>query len=146
MAGRVGPVVGGTLSLHALIEEHSEALEYELIVHGLRLRWLGSEGFNWRDLLVVVRHSPEQSALFRAVHGVEESEWSLTNHLLAGLADSAAWLVWSKTEDASKKRNRPKPIPRPGVEDDSKKKIGRSVLPASEMLDWLGWDSTPQAN
>ena len=146
MARGIGAHVGGTWSLLALIEEHSEALEYELITHGLRLRWLGSKRLNWRDLLVIVRHSPESSALFRSVHGVEESEWSLTNHLLAGLADSAAWLVWSKTEDASKKRNRPKPIPRPGVTDDSKKKIGSSVLPANEMMDWLGWDSTPQAN
>jgi hypothetical protein len=74
------------------------------------------------------------------VHGVEQSEWSLTNHLLAGLADSAAWLVWSKTEDATKKRNRPKPIPRPGVEDDSKKQIGSGSLPIDEMKMWLGGD------
>ena len=140
MAGRVGPVVGGTLSLRALIEEHSEAVEYELITHGLRLRWLGSDGFNWRDLLVIVRHSPSSSALFRSIHGQEESEWTLGNHLLAGIADSAAWLVWSKTEDASKKRNRPKPIPRPGVTDESKKKIGSSTLPIDAMREWLGGD------
>jgi hypothetical protein len=112
------------------------------------LRRLGSEDFNWRDLLVIVRHSPESSALFRSVHGVEQSEWSLTNHLLARVGDTLDLLWWAKTEDATKKppRNRPKPIPRPGVEDESTKKIGRSVLPAAEMMDWLGWDSTPQAN
>ena len=140
MAGRVGNHTGGTRSLLALIEEHSEAVEYELITHGLRLRWLGSEGFNWRDLLVLVKHSPESSALFRSVHGAEQSEWTLTNHLLAAVADSAAWLVWSKTEDASRKRNRPKPIQRPGITDDSKKQIGSGTLEIEAMKNWLGGD------
>lgn len=145
MAGRVGPVAGGTLSLHALLREHGEAIEYELINHGLRLRWLGSKRFNWRDLLVIVRNSPAGSALFKSLHGVEESEWSLANHLLAGMGDSLAWLVWSKTEDAAKKKNRPKPIPRPGVEDNSKKRIGSSALPMDAMIDWLGGDFVLQA-
>lgn len=37
--------------------------------------------------------------------------------LLAEIADSMNFLAWTKTKDAGKKnpRNRPKPIPRPGV-------------------------------
>lgn len=89
---------------------------------------------------MIVRQSPESSALFRSVHGAEDSQWNLTNHLLAAAADSLAWLVWAKTEDAARKRNRPKPIPRPGVVDDSKKRIGSSVLPIEAMKNWLGGD------
>lgn len=140
MAGRIGNLAGGTRSLLALIEEHSEAVEYELITHGLRLRWLGSEGFNWRDLLVIVRHSPESSALFRAIHGAESSAWDLKAHLLANMADTLNLLWWAKTEDATRKKNRPKPIPRPGVEDDSTKQIGSGSLPIEEMKAWLGGD------
>ena len=141
MAGSVGPFTGGTRSLLALIEEHAEAVEYVLITHGLRLRDVGTRRFNWRDLLVIVKQSPASSALYRAVHGQEESEWTLTNHLLAGMGDSLAWLVWAKTEDAAKKRNKPKPIPRPGVRDESKKQIGGGTLPADEMMRWLGWEA-----
>lgn len=140
MAGRVGNHAGGTRSLLALIEEHSEALEYQLITHGLRLRWLGSERLNWRDLLVIVKHSPESSALFRSVHGAEQAEWTLTNHLLAGMTDVLRWLQWAKTEDAARKKNRPRPIPRPGIEDDSVKQIGRGSLAIEDMKNWLGGD------
>lgn len=100
-----------------------------------------SELLTWGDLLAIVRHLPESSALQRAVNGPDAAEWSVTNHLLANVADSAAWLVWSKTSDASRKppRNQPKPIPRPGVEDTSKKQIGSDALPAAEMAAWLGW-------
>ena len=99
-----------------------------------------SELLTWGDLLAIVRHLPATSALQRAIHG-DEVEWNTTNQLLANVADSAAWLVWSKTSDASRKppRNQPKPIPRPGVEDTSKKQIGSDALPAAEMAAWLGW-------
>lgn len=100
-----------------------------------------SELLSWGDLLAIVKHLPAASALQRAVHG-DDAEWSLTNHLLAGLSDTASWLAWSKTADASKKppRNQPKPLPRPGVEDPNKKQIGSGSLPAAEMAVWLGWE------
>lgn len=141
MAGSIGHYLGGSRSLLALIWEHGEAVEYVLITHGLRLRDVGSTRFTWRDLLVIVKQSPASSALYRAVHGQEESEWTLQNHLLAGIGDSLAWLVWAKTEDAARKRNRPRPIPRPGIQDDSKKQIGSGTLPADEMVRWLGWEA-----
>lgn len=106
----------------------------------MRLRDAGTPEFTWRDLLDVVQHLPDSSAVYRAVHGDEEAEWGLLEHLVAGAADSLAWLVWAKTEDAAKKRNRPKPIPRPGFEDESVKKIGKSALPVGEMVEWLGGD------
>lgn len=111
----------------------------------MRLRWLESDALSWRDLWVIVRNLPQSSALHRSVNGVEESVWTLTDYLLADIADTAAWLAWTKTKDAEKGRNRPKPRPRPGVVDESKKQIGAGSLPVDQMLDWLGWDSA-QAN
>lgn len=54
-----------------------------------------------------------ESALVRALH--PESVWGDSEHMLAAIADSVRWLVWSKTRDGEKNRNRPKPLPRPGA-------------------------------
>ena len=72
--------------------------------------------------------------------GPEESPWTLGNHLLADVADTLHLLWWAKTEDAARRRNRPKPIPRPGITDDSKKQIGAGSLPVEAMREWLGGD------
>lgn len=90
----------------------------------------------------MVKNLPRRSAWFKSIHGEEESEWDLLEHLIAGLSDDVKWLAWTKTEDAAKKppRNRPKLISRPGVVDDSKKRIGKGSLPADQMAVWLGGD------
>jgi hypothetical protein len=139
---RVGGAVGKLIGLAALIDEHDEAIEFDLLRLGYRLRWLDSptQDFTWRDLWVLVRNLGPDSATHVAVNGREESEWTLANHLLAMIAENTSLAIWMKTTDAQKKppRNRPKPIFRPGVEDDSKQKIGKDTLPAADMISWLG--------
>lgn len=66
MAGRLADQHGGIAGLVELIEQHSEAVEYDLITHGLRLRDLGTT-FTWRDLLVIMKRQPRGSALSREV-------------------------------------------------------------------------------
>lgn len=68
-----------------------------------------------------MKHSPVESALVRA-REPERSRWGVAEYLLAVIADSLRWLVWAKTKDAKRGRNRPKPVPRPG---DSQKAQGR---------------------
>lgn len=139
---RVCGAAGKLIGLAALIDEHDEAIEFDLLSLGYRLRWLDSPArdFNWRDLWVLVRNLGPDSATHVAVNGREESEWTLANHLLAMIAENTSLAIWMKTADAQKKppRNRPKPIFRPGVEDDSKQKIGKDTLPAADMISWLG--------
>lgn len=107
----------------------------------MRLRWVGSPDFEWVDLLDVVTNLPKTSAIYRAVHGQEEAEWGLLEHLMAGVLDNTGWLVWSKTKDASKTGAKPpKPTPRPGVVDDSTQRIGKDALPIESMKSWLGGD------
>lgn len=106
---------------------------------GLRLDWLASEELSWRDLLVIVRQAPQSSAVARAVEP-EQSTWGLSEQLLALVADYLAWLQWAQTEDGSKNRNRPKPIPRPGVEsDDEVRKFGSDPVALNALDDFLGW-------
>lgn len=45
----------------------------------------------------------------------DEAGWTLTNMLLATIADVLRWLQWSKTKDGHKNLNAPDPIKRPGV-------------------------------
>lgn len=124
-----------------MIEEHGDAVEYDLIALGLRLRDLGSAAFNWRDLWVVVKHAPSSSALTLSVDGTETIEWDLTRQLLADVADTLHLLWWAKTTDgqANPPRNQPEPIPRPGVEDDTKR-IGDEPMDFDEMRAWLDGD------
>lgn len=63
--------------------------------------------------------SPEDLAAASAEADVADSvshgPWSLSDQLLASVADSLAVLVWAKGDE--KKRGKPpKPIPRPGVD------------------------------
>lgn len=108
-----------------------------MITLGLRLRELGTERLSWRDLkIILTRMPPDRSALSAERHP-EDAPWSLSEHLLAESVDSLRMLLWAKTKDGQKNRNRPKPIERPGRRPE---KLGKAPLPVDEMCDWLGWD------
>jgi len=62
----------------------------------------------------------------------ERRGWTLTNQLLAVIADCLRWLQWAKTEDGSKGYNMPEPIERPGVKSRGRK-IGGKGLPRSKF-------------
>lgn len=89
---------------------------------------------------MLVRNFGPETATHVAVNGREESEWTLANHLLALIAENTSLAIWMKTADAQKKppKNRPKPIYRPGVEDNSTKTIGGDTLVIEDMIAFLG--------
>ena len=137
MAGGFERDGGGIFWLLDLIEEHSEAVEYDLITHGLRLRHLGTEALMWRDLMVIVRMQPRTSALMR-IQNPETAEWGLSEQLLAEVADMMHVRVWQSGK--ARKSDQPKPIPRPGVETGQKTVHKHDILPVTEMASWLGDD------
>jgi len=104
---------------------------------GLRLRQLGSEFLSWRDLLVIVQHSGHGAALQASMHP-DAAPWGLSEHLLAVIADAVIAGNWMQSKDGQKNKNRPKQIPRPGVEPD-KKKFGGKAESIDTIRDWLGW-------
>lgn len=81
------------------------------------------------------------SAVFRSIN--PDWQWTLEAHLAAVAADGVRWLVWSKTKDASRKppRNQPKPIPRPGMEQEKPQAQNRfeevEGLPRDEFMEWM---------
>jgi len=83
---------------------------------------------------VIVRHLPRSSALVREIEG-EDSPWGLTEQLLAAAVDALNGANWQR--GGGKRKDKPKPIPRPGVEKD--KRFGKEAVSMEEMADWLGW-------
>lgn len=115
----------GILGLLDYCDEHREAISADLIRLGLRFRNVGTPDFEWCDLraIILTLARDRSSALFRELYP-DYVEWDLGAHLAADAVDLLHLLVWFKTKDGSKGRNRPKPYPRPGVEDvDSSKKV-----------------------
>ncbi|WP_431953980.1 DUF5361 domain-containing protein [Nocardia lijiangensis] len=136
MARALGAEPGGILGLDALVQEHGEAIEYDLIGLGLRLRLLGTEALTWADLKAIVRHLPLESALLRVMYP-DAHQWQVGQHLLAEVADSLRWLMWAKTDDGRRGRNRPDLIPRPGVKS-RREKVG-TATELGQMNEFLGW-------
>jgi len=73
---------------------------------------VGSERLTWRDLYVIVRQSPPDSALHRSVVGPDHI-WDLQGHLLAGIYDVLSVANWQRGGDEHAKK--PERLPRPGV-------------------------------
>lgn len=120
------------LSLVRLSREHSEALEFDLIKLGLRLRDAGSLEFNWRDLWVVCRRLGRDSELYKSMNPDDDTSWSVTDYLLAMVADNTSFRLY---QAAGGKGKKPKPVPRPG----DVKQYGGDALPVTDMQEWLGW-------
>lgn len=74
-----------------------------------------------RRVRVLIEHLPRDAALVRELHG-ETADWGLTEHLLAATVDELAvgnWLfVSAHRGEHDDTPDRPKPLPRPGVEDE----------------------------
>lgn len=121
-----------------LLDEHGDAVEYDLICLGLRLRHLGTKRLTWRDLKVIIQQQPASSALFRAMNP-EEHHWTLGNQLIAAAIDALHTANWQRAGDP--KAPRPRPTPRPGVESPDTRYGGKGdAVPLEQMAEWLGWN------
>ena len=65
----------------------------------------------------LVANLPDDASVWRNLE--ERNRWPVAAHLLASIVDQLNLILWSKTEDGSKGRNRPDPIPRPGANENS---------------------------
>jgi len=66
-----------------------------------------------------------------------DHQWDLDAQLSALAVDHLRLLLWAKTKDAASGRNRPKPIPRPGVTDDTVTNIRGTKMSIARMREWL---------
>lgn len=113
-----------------------QALELDLLDRNRSLDDIGTERLNWRLLLTLIKYSSRTSALARATFG-DEVVWSATDYLLANLVDLTNLLLWFKTADGQKNKNRPKALPRPGMVEPVSDgvKIGGKGVPREEFAD-----------
>jgi hypothetical protein len=82
---------------------------------------------------VIVTYLPRDSALVREIHGEEALAWDITNQLLGVIADRLGIANWQRA--GGKRKDAPKPIPRPGIEQP--KKYGGQAVSMEEMAQRL---------
>lgn len=125
---------GGILGLCELIDEHAEAIEYDLLSLGLDSRQIGTPDLDWWRLKAVIKNLPQGSALHRAINGTD-ALWGLPEHLLATIADALHMGNWQR---GGGKGRRPKPISRPGNERKKVTKIGGgTTMTMAQARAWL---------
>ena len=125
---------GKLARLLTLPREQWEAIEADLLDKGFTLADVPSR-LSYRAVIAMVRYTSRESALGQVVGG-DEMAWSTSDHLLASLVDLTRWLVWAKSDDARRKRNKPEPLPRPGVVNE-KVVYGTASMTIEEADAWL---------
>lgn len=134
----VGDLRGGIRGLTQFLAEHGEAVEYDLLTMGLRLEWLGSHRLSWRDLLVIVKNAPPESAILRAQRG-DAALYGVTDYLLVSVINSLRMMSWQLGGDP--KAPKPDLFTVPGMKDPSDMPTLRGdVMPVEELRRRLGWD------
>lgn len=137
---------GGIVSLSALVAEHGQALNYDLITRAGVSLYDVPGPLSWADVRDFVRFLDAGSALVSEIDP-EAAGWQGDQKvamLLAHIADLLAGLSYSyalcHTKKGVKKPQPPEPIPRPGVKSkkQEKKHWGSDAIPISEFDAW--WD------
>jgi Family of unknown function (DUF5361) len=126
---------GGIAGLLTLERAQWEALESDLLGAGFVLADIPHR-VTWRAVLMALQHSRRESAVARVVGGQRVS-WGANEHLLAVAVDLLQVLVWMQSTDGQKNRNRPKPLPRPGVEPVGDRRFGDAQMTVDEAKAWL---------
>lgn len=128
MAGALRRGAGGIAGLVRLLEEHGEAIEWDLPHYwpGRSLMELYRGDMSWRELRVFIEGLPQDSRTMRALHPKSEDDelWTFDRHLAAMAIDELRLNTFAllKLHGDPKKTRRlkaPKPIPRPGVTGDT---------------------------
>lgn len=115
---------GGIERCLILLAEHPDAVAYEVMSAGMRLRDLGSDTLTWSDLATLLHYPRERGPLYRVICG-EYADWDHQSALLAEVIDLLALISWQLSGDRQAKQ--PDPYPRPGAD-------GRQE-PAGEVTD-----------
>lgn len=105
-------------------------MRVECLRYGKSLDDVGSPDFDWADAIAILSTAAPGSPLHDVLYP-EAAGWTNENMLLADAVDALHVLAWQGA--GGKKANKPKPIPRPGVGTDQKRKIGGKPIDIDEM-------------
>ena len=129
---------GGIIGLARFVEEHAEALEYDLIT---RTRYTIEDvggALQWSTLRAFIHFLGPDSAVARDAQKSTGWETQLkTNAILADIYDVLSAINANLIQVGSKGRKRVKvtPYPRPGT--DKARKIGKGALPIDDLREWI---------
>lgn len=88
--------------------------------YGLDLADMG-HGYSVAHAAILAAQLPEGARSLGAIDPV--LSWSTDRYLLASIEYSLRALLWTKTKDAAKGRNRPKMVPTPSQRERLRKKV-----------------------
>ncbi len=130
------------MSLAMFVEDHREAIEYDLLtLTGHELADVGRT-LSWGALASFLAYEQSGSALDRDING-DDSIWSAvikTNGILADIYDQLAQINENLVAIGSKKKANPvKLYPRPGIEPENEniRHFGKGALPVDELEAWF---------
>lgn len=128
---------GGIRGLLDLLTENGGAVRADLLrFYGLRVD-PRDPCLPWDELRDLVTHLPRESATVREQVG-EQARWGEAEHLLAVVIDVLQGQAWQfATAHSKKKPKKPKPYPRPGVVDPSRRKFGTKRMTLGEAREWM---------
>lgn len=131
--------IGGILSLARFADDHSEAIEYDLMTKTqYTLDDIGG-ALPWRSLSSFIKNLDSGSALARDLG--KSTGWEDTIRTNAILADIYDLLQRINSNIVAIGDGKPtkniKPYPRPGRDEDNTRKIGKGGLPVDELREWI---------
>jgi hypothetical protein len=94
------------------------AAERDLYTAQFQWEDVGTDRLPWHALVNMMLNAPPGTAVY---HQITEG-WDVLERLNALQLDALKLLLWTKTNDAQKNRNRPKPTWQPGMEADEEEK------------------------
>jgi len=126
------------LSLVEFIEEHGEALTYDLMTRTCYTLDDVGGALSWRSLYSFIKHLDTNSALARDLGKSTGWESTLkTNAILADLYDLLQAINANLVRLGGGKVKNIKPYPRPGKDDNNTTKFGKGALPVDELHAWI---------
>ena len=133
MGGAFWDFRGGIVGLLSIVMAHHMAVEGELIRRGLRLRDVGSDRCTWSDLRAMI-YTAEPGSYLAAVLG---APWAATEYMLANVVDLLNAGNWQRGGD--RRVRKPKPMPRPGDNNEAIQKFGADPVAPGDFEDW--WEN-----
>ena len=130
--------IGGIIGLAQFAQEHAEALEYDLLTRtNYTLDDVGGR-LSWSALSSFVRNLGTDSALARDLGKSTGWETILTtNTILADIYDVLQAINVNLVSLGGGKKKKIKPYPRPGKDNDKKRKLGTPMPTVEGLRDWI---------
>lgn len=123
------------ISLAEFVEEHVEALSYDLITRtNYQIDDIGG-ALSWSSLNSFIKYLPGDSALAQDL-GKSSAIWDSrikTNAILADIYDLFQVLI----ANLSGKKQNITPYPRPGREENNTRRFGKDAMPYNELREWI---------